>query len=185
MACINTSRHGKDTRGRTKQSADRACKRKWKKKAYHCDCALKHTAALSSRESSSRVFLVCAWTVAPPLSLPTGPSVSFEPIMNLWSWLLRCHWLHHFCWNSNALLSLCLALVSGQARFNGSAFTLHSCCRIYSGEAWKKNKMLMKVLGHPGHGNSECCIVGNWTCFSFLKTSHLSPPITNWRGDRV
>ena len=28
--------------------------------------------------------------------------------------------------------------------------------------------MLMKVLSHPGHGNSDSCLVGNWTCF----TSH-------------
>ena len=34
--------------------------------------------------------------------------------------------------------------------------------------------MLMKVLSHPGHGKSKCCIVGNWTCFSLLKTFHLS-----------
>lgn len=58
MAYINTSRHGKDTQvdcnKRTKQSADRAYKRKWKKKPYHSDCASKHNTALSSRESSSR-----------------------------------------------------------------------------------------------------------------------------------
>ena len=30
------------------------------------------------------------------------------------------------------------------------------------------------IPSYPGHGNSKCCIVGNWTCFSFLKifTSH-------------
>lgn len=33
--------------------------------------------------------------------------------------------------------------------------------------------MLMKVLITPGHGNFECYIIGNWTCFSFLKTLHL------------
>ena len=27
---------------------------------------------------------------------------------------------------------------------------------------------LMKVLSHPGHGNSKCCIVGNWIGFRFL-----------------
>lgn len=32
---------------------------------------------------------------------------------------------------------------------------------------------LMKVLGHPGRGNSKCCIVGNWHCFSFLTISPL------------
>ena len=31
--------------------------------------------------------------------------------------------------------------------------------------------MLMKLLSHPGHGDSKCCILGNWTCFSFLKMS--------------
>ena len=34
--------------------------------------------------------------------------------------------------------------------------------------------MLMKVLSHPGHGNCKSYVVGNWTCFSFLKTFHLS-----------
>ena len=34
--------------------------------------------------------------------------------------------------------------------------------------------MLMKLLSHPGHGKSSCCIVGNWTCFSFSKMFHLS-----------
>ena len=34
--------------------------------------------------------------------------------------------------------------------------------------------MLMKVLIHQGHGNFKCCIIANWTCFSFLKTFHLS-----------
>ena len=33
---------------------------------------------------------------------------------------------------------------------------------------------LMKVLSHPGHGNSKCCIVGNWTCFS-SDSSETSP----------
>ena len=32
----------------------------------------------------------------------------------------------------------------------------------------------VSVLSHPGHGKSRCCIVGNWTCLSFLKTFHLS-----------
>ena len=34
--------------------------------------------------------------------------------------------------------------------------------------------MLMKVLSHPGHGNSKCCTVVNWTCFSLLKMFHHS-----------
>ena len=34
--------------------------------------------------------------------------------------------------------------------------------------------MLMKVLSHPGHGNSRCCIEGNGMCFSVLKTFHVS-----------
>ena len=34
--------------------------------------------------------------------------------------------------------------------------------------------LFMKVRSHPAHGTSRCCIVGNWTCFSFLKTFHLS-----------
>ena len=33
--------------------------------------------------------------------------------------------------------------------------------------------MLMKVLNHPGHGNSNCCVVGNWTWFRFLEVSPL------------
>ena len=32
----------------------------------------------------------------------------------------------------------------------------------------------MKVPSHPGHGDSRCCIVGNWTCLIFLMTFHLS-----------
>ena len=32
----------------------------------------------------------------------------------------------------------------------------------------------MKVLSHPSHGSSKCCIVDNWACFSFLKKLHLS-----------
>ena len=31
-------------------------------------------------------------------------------------------------------------------------------------------------------GNSQCCIVGNWTCFTFLKTFRLS---SKWISDRV
>lgn len=30
--------------------------------------------------------------------------------------------------------------------------------------------MLVKVLSHPGRGNAECYIIGNWTGFSLLKT---------------
>ena len=30
------------------------------------------------------------------------------------------------------------------------------------------NKMLMKVLSHPGRGKSECFIIGNWTFLSPL-----------------
>lgn len=30
--------------------------------------------------------------------------------------------------------------------------------------------MLIKVLSHPGHGHSVCCIIGNWTCLHFSKT---------------
>lgn len=50
----------------------------------------------------SHVFLVCNCTlkVAPPLCLPTSPSVL---IMNLWSSLLRCHRLHHCNSGSTAL----------------------------------------------------------------------------------
>ena len=35
-------------------------------------------------------------------------------------------------------------------------------------------RLLMMVFSHPGHGNARCCIVGNWTCFSVLKTFHLT-----------
>ena len=46
---------------------------------------------------------------------------------------------------------------------------------------------LMKALSHPGDGNSKCCIVGNWTWFSVLKTFHLPSKkllqfLTNWGG---
>ena len=34
--------------------------------------------------------------------------------------------------------------------------------------------MLVKVLSHAGHGKSKCCIVGNWACFSLLKTFQVS-----------
>ena len=34
--------------------------------------------------------------------------------------------------------------------------------------------MLMRTHCYPGHGNSRCCIVANWTCLSILKTFHLS-----------
>ena len=34
--------------------------------------------------------------------------------------------------------------------------------------------MLMKIIYHPGHGNSKCHIVGNWTRFSFLTMVHHS-----------
>ena len=34
--------------------------------------------------------------------------------------------------------------------------------------------MLTNVLSHTGHGSFKCCIVGKWTCFSFLKMFHLS-----------
>ena len=27
-----------------------------------------------------------------------------------------------------------------------------------------------KVVSHPGHVNSKCCIIVNWTCFSFQQT---------------
>ena len=33
--------------------------------------------------------------------------------------------------------------------------------------------ILMKVLSHPGHGNSVVVCVGNQTCFSFSKMFHL------------
>lgn len=31
------------------------------------------------------------------------------------------------------------------------------------------DRMWMKVLCHPAHGKYKWCIVGNYTCFSFLK----------------
>ena len=34
--------------------------------------------------------------------------------------------------------------------------------------------MLMKVLSHPGHGNSKCCTVVNWTCFTTHPRSFFS-----------
>ena len=50
-----------------------------------------------------------------------------------------------------------------------------------------ENCLLMKVLSHPGHGNSKCSIVGSWTCFSSFKRIHLSfkRVLTNWRGAAV
>ena len=39
---------------------------------------------------------------------------------------------------------------------------------------FEQTMMLMKVLIHPGHGKSKCCIVNKWTCLSFLKMFHLS-----------
>ena len=41
-------------------------------------------------------------------------------------------------------------------------------------QLWKPGQLMTKVLRNPGHGHSRCCIVGNWTHFSFLKTVHLS-----------
>lgn len=39
--------------------------------------------------------------------------------------------------------------------------------------------MLMKVLSHPGHGYSKCCIVGN--LFQFLED--VTPLIQeNWKS---
>ena len=35
-------------------------------------------------------------------------------------------------------------------------------------------RMLMKVLSDPCQGNFKCYIIGNWMCFIFLKTFHLS-----------
>ena len=35
---------------------------------------------------------------------------------------------------------------------------------------WRKKKLVNIDAFHPGHGNSKCCMVGKWACFSFLKT---------------
>ena len=45
----------------------------------------------------------------------------------------------------------------------------------------------MTVLSHSGHGNSNSCFVGNWTCFQFVKDvspliQEASSVVTNWRG---
>ena len=45
----------------------------------------------------------------------------------------------------------------------------------------------MNVLAGSGHDYSKCCIVGNWTCFSFLGdvwplVQEASSLLTNWRG---
>ena len=37
--------------------------------------------------------------------------------------------------------------------------------------------MWMKVLSHPGHGNSMCCIAGT----DGLKEEYNNPSISNWK----
>ena len=48
---------------------------------------------------------------------------------------------------------------------------------------WVKNVNIFQKLNED---NSKCCIIGNQTCFSFLKTFRLiqeaSSVLTNWRG---
>ena len=45
---------------------------------------------------------------------------------------------------------------------------------------------LMKILSHPGHGNSKCCIMGNYGMFQFVEDvspliQEASSVLTNWR----
>lgn len=53
---------------------------------------------------------------------------------------------------------------------------------------WRKKRQVNIDAFHPGHSNSKCCTVGNWTCFSFLKkktetTQHLEE--CSRRGMRI
>ena len=49
-----------------------------------------------------------------------------------------------------------------------------SCFRDVQGRKILQIFTLMKVLSHPGRGNSERCIVGKWTCLSFLRMFRFS-----------
>lgn len=70
----------------------------------------------------------------------------------------------------------------------------HTCKKPTRGRRWKSN-MLVKILSRPGHRNSERWIVGNCTCFSFLKMFHLPserncfkvqlPTINHWGSIEV
>ena len=79
--------------------------------------------------------------------LPCERPLFDATFQDLWTWNL----LIYFWWDSG--------LVSRRL----CSDRIRQICKV----------LLMKVFSHPGHGYSKCCIVSNWTRFSFLQMFHF------------